>query len=214
MTQIPLENPSFEDGWHEQGTGILTLPDGWSIEYLEGADPWFRPETKPNTEFQTNGIYSVRAFPPTHSRGFFGIYQEVDVEPDALYLFSADVRIESNPPGEMAGFVGIQPWGASIFARHMLWGKETQVKREWARVEVLAPAFGSRVKVVLGATNKWATQNNTVWWDNARLELWTCEGGTEPEPPEPGEPCEVDYDRIAQIVRAELDLTIWASGTQ
>jgi len=204
-----LINPSFEQGWHNQDDkGILVLPDGWTAEYKEGGDPWFRPEIKPNIEFVMDGFYSIRAFPPEHSRGFFGIYQEVEVEVGKWYRFSADVRVESKPPGDLAAFVGIQPWGASIFERQMVWGLETLTQLEWQRIEVITQAFGGKIRVAMGATNKWATRNNTVWWDNAFLEEWTCEGGgTEPEPPEPPEPGEcraLTEAQVRQIIREEL----------
>lgn len=207
-----LQNPSFENGWREVGSDKIVLPAHWWAEYLEGGDPWYRPEIKPNQEFVTDGSLSIRAFQPEHSQGFFGIWQEVDAEPGQWYKFSVDVRVESKPPGELAAFVGIQPWGAGIFERHMIWGKETQTQIEWQRVEVIAQAFGSKVRVAMGATSKWATRNNTTWWDNAHMELFECEEGT--EPPDPPDPPvgDVDYDLIRQIVREELDKTVWASG--
>ena len=210
-----LKNPSFEGGWHEQGANQLVLPDEWSVEYLEGANPWHRPEIKPNEEFATDGRYSIRAFAPEHSRTFFGIGQEVDAEPGQWYRFSADVRLESKPDGRLAGFVGIQPWGAGIFQRQMVWGKETQAQVTWQRIEVITQAFGGKIRVSMAATNDFATRNNTTWWDNAKLEKWECEGGTPeppepPDPPQPGDP--VDYDRIARIMRDELDKTRLGSG--
>jgi len=211
-----LLNPSFEQGWYSQDAmGILVLPDHWAAEYLEGGDPWFRPEIKPNEEFVTDGQYSIRAFPPAHSRGRFGIWQERTVEPGQWYKFSADVRIESNPPGDNVAFVGIQPWGASIFERQMIWGKETGDLRTWRRVEVIAQAFGGTIRVAMGATNKWPTANNTVWWDNARLEEWECEG--DPQPPDPGPgPTECQFSEAAvesvvrRVVVEELERRVWA----
>lgn len=205
---MELQNPSFEEGWHEQGSDKLVLPDHWWAEYLEGGNPWYRPEIKPNEEFVTDGQYSIRAFQPEHSQGFFGIWQEVGAEPGQWYKFSADVRVESKPPGELAGFVGIQPWGAGIFERQMVWGKETQTQIEWQRVEVFAQSFGSKIRVVMGATSKWATRNNTTWWDNASLVEWECTAPPvdppvdPPDPPQPGDP--VDYRRIEQIVEDAL----------
>ena len=63
----------------------------------------------------------------------FGIYQEVQVEQGGWYTFTAWARVESAPAGEMAAYVGIQPWGGGLFERQMIWGKETQTLREWAR---------------------------------------------------------------------------------
>ncbi len=216
-----LLNPSFEEEWYNQTPdGILVLPEHWRAEYLEGADPWFRPEIKPNTEFTTDGLYSIRAFAPADSRTNFGIYQELDAEPGQWYKFSADVRLESKPSGELTGSVGIQPWGAGIFERAMIWGKETRITLEWIRVEVIAQAFGTRIRVVMGATNKYPSRNNTTWWDSAKLEEWECEdgNGNGNGNGEPGE-CKLDWnkmerlledtleDKVPDLVRQELDRT-------
>jgi hypothetical protein len=216
-----LQNPSFEEGWYSQTPdGILVLPEHWRAEYQEGDAPYKRPEIKPNEEFVTDGRMSIRAFPPAHSRGYYGIWQEIEAVPGQWYKFSADVRLESDPDGRLAGFVGIQPWGAGIFERQMIWGQETQTELEFQRVEVIAQAFGGKIRVVMGAHNEFATRNNTTWWDNARLEIWECDGGTEPEPPdpEPPEPGECPYDedrlvnRIDELVQdaiAARDPVVW-----
>jgi len=198
-----LENHSFEGGWYNQTPdGILVLPEGWFAEYQEGDDPYKRPEIKPNQEFVTDGTHSIRSFPPEHSRAFSGICQDVDVEPGQWYRLSADVRIESKPSGELTAFVGIQPWGGSIFERQMIWGKETRLLDEFQQIEAYVQAFGGRIRVALGSTNKWASKNNTTWWDNAKLEPWECDGGTEPpvDPPEPGECSALTYAETVAAV--------------
>lgn len=206
-----LLNPSFEGAWYNQTPdGILVLPESWRAEYLEGANPWFRPEIKPNTEYKTDGTYSIRAFAPASSRTNFGICQELDAVAGQWYKFSADVRLESNPPGELTGSVGIQPWGGGIFERAMIWGEETRITLEWTRVEVIARAYGGRIRVAMGATNKYATKNNTTWWDNAKLELWECDGGTTPpEPPEPGECNALTYAQTVAAVQEAMRGVSW-----
>ena len=169
-----LQNAGFEGHWHEQGAGELVLPDGWTLEYRDGSHPWCespckRPEVKPNTEYVTEGQYSIRSF-TTFSRGLYGIWQEVAVPSGSWWTFTCQVRVESNPPGELAAFVGIQPWGAGLFERQMVWGQETQAQLDWQTVSVTARAYGSRIRVAMGANNKWPTQNNTLWWDNCRIE--------------------------------------------
>lgn len=217
-----LQNPSFEGGWHEQGAGELVLPDFWALEYVDGNHPWCgpqgkRPEVKPNQEHVVDGQYSIRAFPPAHSRGCFGIYQHVETIPGQWYRFTAQVRIESEPAGEMAAFVGIQPWGGGIFERQMIWGEETQVVGQWRSVECVARAYGARIRVAMGANNKWATKNNTVWWDDARLEPFALDGPDpdppDPEPPDPDPPqpgtCAFDLEAIRRVVSSELDRRVW-----
>jgi hypothetical protein len=200
-------NPSFEEGWYNQTQdGILVLPEHWRAEYKEGDVPYKRPEIKPNQEFRTDGRFSIRAFPPAHSRGFYSIYQEVDVEQGQWYRFSVDVRAESEPSGKLGTFVGIQPWGGSIFHRQMIWGKELVNTHGWMRVEVYAQAFGGRIRVAMGADNEFASRNNTTWWDNAQLELWEHDGGTEPpiEPPGPGECNALTYEQTVNAVKAAI----------
>jgi len=202
-----LLNPSFEGAWHEQGAGELVLPDGWELEYRDGSHPWCgppcrRPEVKPNQEYVADGATSVRSF-TTFSRGLYGIWQAVDVEPGSWWTFTCQTRVESSPPGELAAFVGIQPWGGGLFERQMVWGQETQTQLDWQTVSVTAQAYGTRMRVAMGANNKWPTQNNTLWWDDCRLERWEVSGEAEPsDPPDPGDP--IDYGRIRAIVQEEL----------
>ena len=228
--QPGLINPSFEGGWHEQGAGELVIPNGWTLEYRDGNHPWCeppcnRPEVKPNEEFVTDGRYSIRSF-TTFSRGLYGIWQEVAVPPGSWWTFACDTRIDSNPPGELAAFVGIQPWGAGLFERQMVWGKETQVQLEWRTVSVTAQAFGPRIRVVMGANNKWPTRGNTIWWDACELRPADPSGAQPTATPRPTytpyptpEPCPTctpggacDYGIIRGIVRTELDRTIWTGG--
>jgi len=168
-----LVNPSFEGGWHVQGASELVLPDGWTLEYRDGSHPWCpspcnRPEVKPNQEFVVDGKYSMRTF-TTFSRGLYVIWQEIQVDPGSWWTFSCKTRIDSNPPGELAAYVGIQPWGGGVFDRQMIWGRETQLQYEWQTVKVTAQAFGGKIKVAMGGNNKWATKGNTLWWDACSL---------------------------------------------
>ena len=54
-TENLLPNPSFEQGWyHQNGIPELQLPNGWRLDYDQGAtgyggekwDVWVRPETR------------------------------------------------------------------------------------------------------------------------------------------------------------------------
>lgn len=206
-----LVNGNFELGWHEQGAGELVIPDGWELEYRDGSHPWCpapcnRPEVKPNEEYVANGQYSMRSF-TTFSRGLYAVWQGVSVTPGSWWTFSCKVRVESNPPGELAAFVGIQPWGAGCFERQMVWGQEMQKQLEWQTVSVTAQAYGNRIRVAMGANNKWPTKDNTAWFDECTLK--PAEPGSCPACPEcpacpPGSG--VDYDTIRDIVREELEV--------
>ena len=219
-----LVNPSFEDGWHEQGAGELVIPNGWTLSYKDGDHPWcpapcHRPEIKPNEEFVTDGRYSMRTF-TTFSRGLYAIWEELPAEPGAWYTFSCQTRIDSNPSGQLAAYVGIQPWGTGdVFERQMIWGKEEQRQLAWYTVSVTAQAYGSKVVVSMGGNNKWATRGNTLWWDGCTFER--ADGpGPQPtpvptQPPPTPVPCPTqppssgscDYGVIRSIIRDELDKT-------
>ena len=213
-----LVNPSFEGGWHIQGRPEKEIPNGWTLADVEGSHPWcptapcHAPEVKPNEEFVTDGRYSMRTF-TTFSHGLYAIWQEQPAEPGAWYTFSCKVRIDSNPSGQLAGYVGIQPWGnGNVFERQMIWGKEEQRQLAWYTVSVTAPAYGSKIVVAMGGNNRWATKDNTLWWDQCTL---TRADGPGPEPtPQPTvtpEPCPTcvpggscDLEKIKKIVERAL----------
>ena len=61
------------------------------------------------------------------------------------------------------------------------------------------------MRVALGANNKWATQNNTVWWDDCELEIAEFDKQPDVPPQVPGDFDWVTMTRVVRdVVRAEL----------
>jgi len=133
------------------------------------------------------------------------------------------VYVISEPDGQNAAFVGINPWNSGVFDRTMLWGQQQPwgQYRQWHRVSVTAQAWGDKMRVAIGSNNNWATKNNAVYVDNCTIRRVDL-GSVTPQPtytpyptPEPcptcipGETC--DYGVIRGIVREELDKTTWGS---
>ena len=212
--QPGLVNGSFEEGFTIRGASEVEVAIGWEVAYLEGDHPWcrspcHRPEFKPEqqTQYVTDGQYAQRWF-STFARQFGVIWQRVPVVAGEWYRFSCDGYVISEPPGGHALMVGIQPWGADVFGRQMVWGRELQERDTWRRVEVVAQAWGDAIVVAVGTNNAWATRNNTAYVDSCQIERVEWGGGTCPECPEfpecPGDSTGLDYGRLREIVREEL----------
>jgi len=208
-----LVNADFEQGFTMRGAPEVEVATGWEVSYLEGDHPFcrhpcHRPEYKPEAQqrYRTNGEFSQRWF-STFARQFGVIWQRVQVEPGQWYRFSCDAYVISDPPGGHAAMVGIQPWGAGVFSRQMVWGAELQQRDTWQRVEVTAQAWSSTIVVALGANNAWPTKNNTSYWDGCtieRVEIGDCPDCPDCEdcpdcPPCSGEGCDLETVKAALL---------------
>jgi len=200
----------------------VEVANGWEYSYMSGDDRWcrapcYRPEYKPETTIAVEGT-SQRWF-ATFARQFGTIHQLVDVNADQWYTFSCEVYAISEPDGQLAVFVGANPWGAGVFDRTMVWGEQQPwgSYREWNTLSVTFRAYGGRVRVAVGANNNYPTKNNALYVDNCTL-LPVEQGGECPEcpdcpecpecpecPPCPGDcpPCPGAFDwvTLARIVR-------------
>lgn len=189
-----LVNPSFEGGFSVRGgASEVEVANGWTEAYLEGDHPWckapcHRPEYKPEQQehLRTDGQYSQRWF-TTYSRNFGVIYQRVAVQRGQWYEFSCNMLLKSNPPGGPAMFVGIQPWGAGVFDRQMVWGEENQEQDQWVRMRVVAQAWGDHIVVAAASNPRWPTKEaQTTYLDQCALTLVE-------DPGTPG-PCDCETD--------------------
>jgi hypothetical protein len=232
---IPLVNADFEGGFSVRESQEVEVANGWDYSYMSGDDRWcrapcYRPEFKPETVIAVEGT-SQRWF-ATFARQFGTIHQLVEVDSDQWYTFECQVYAISEPDGQQAVFVGIQPWGTGVFDRTMVWGEQQPwgSYREWHTLSVTARAYGGRIRVAVGSNNNYPTKNNAAYVDQCVLRR--ADGPAQPTPaptytpyptltpwPTP-EPCPTsppgvgcDYDTIRQVVREELDKTI-LTGTR
>lgn len=221
-----IVNGNFEGGFSVRESQEVEVANGWDYSYMSGDDRWcrapcYRPEYKPETVIAVQGT-SQRWF-ATFARQFGTIHQTVAVDSDQWYTFECQVYAISEPDGQQAVFVGINPWGAGVFDRTMVWGEQQPwgSYRQWNTLGVTARAYGGRIRVAVGSNNNYPTKNNAAYVDNCVLRR--ADGPTQPTPtprptytpyptPEPcptsppnGETC--DYATIRQIVREELDQT-------
>jgi len=101
-------------------------------------------------------------------------------------------------------FVGINPWGAGVFDRTMVWGKESVgdsgwIYNKWVRVSVTTQAFGDKIRVAVGSNPRWAVRENTAYVDNCTIRKVSIGPTPEPCPTcTPGGTC--DYERIKSDV--------------
>ena len=202
-----LVNPNFEDGFSEREASEVVVANGWDYAYLKDndprcPDPCMRPEFKPERQITQSGT-SQRWF-STFARHFAAIYQYGEVEAGHWYTFGAWGFAVSEPPGQLGIFCGANPWGADVFHRTTIWGKEQPLDsyRRWYFLSVTFQAFGNKVAVALGSNNKFPTHNNTVFWDNA---IFYPAEGIQPAPqPEPDPEGSVDYGKIRTIITTAI----------
>ena len=178
-----LVNGDFEGAFTPRGAGEVVVAEGWDPAWVQGDGrqcraPCYRPEYQPETEIVEQGK-SQRWF-TTFARQFAAIYQRVNVRQGQWYEFSCAVYNISEPDGRMEVFVGINPWGGDPFHRTIIWGQGyVKPYREWARVSVMAQAWGDTITVAAGANNSFATKNNAAYWDNCTIQHV---GGPVPSP--------------------------------
>ena len=199
-----LINLNFEDGFSLREAPEVVVANGWGYSYLSGndprcPDPSARPEFKPEQSIVRSG-YSQRWF-TSFARHFAAIHQPVEVTEGEWYTFSAWGYAISEPPGQLGVFCGANPWGADVFHRTTIWGKEQPLDhyREWFHLSVTFQAFGGEVLVALGSNNRFPTKNNTVYFDQCRFTPATPL--SEPLPPPEGD---FDYARLRAIVAEEI----------
>jgi hypothetical protein len=186
-----LINSDFEDGFSVRESAEVTVANGWDYGYLpqdrQCPAPCSRPEFKPEMEIIGEGGYSQRWF-TTYARQFAYISQRVAVQPGQWYEFECMVYAISEPMGQMAVFVGINPWGNSPFHRTMVWGKEQVgddgwIYRRWVPVSVVAQAWSGEIVVAVAGNNEWPTRNNAAYIDACTIRR--VDGSTELPTPTP-----------------------------
>ena len=213
-----LQNGNFDGPFTVREAQEVEVAQGWEYSYMSGDDRWcrapcYRPEYKPEQQIAVGGT-SQRWF-TTYARQFGTIHQVVPVTSGEWYTFACDVYAISEPDGQLAALVGINPWGVGVFDRTMIWGEQQPWAsyRQWHRLSVTARAYGGQIRVAVGGNNAYPTKNNAVYVDNCTLTLADI-GGECPECPEcptcpPGEGC--DYQAIGDVLRGVLESMTWAA---
>jgi hypothetical protein len=185
-----IVNSDFEQGFTVRESPEVRIAVGWDYDYLP-EDRWCehpckRPEFTEESGIVSAGNYSQRWF-GTFARTFGVIHQSIDVEAGEWYEFSCQVYVISEPDGQNAAFVGVNPWNGGVFDRTMIWGQQQPwgLYREWVRVSVTAQAWSDKIRVVVGANNNWATHNNASYVDNCTIRRVDFADIT----PQPTTPC-------------------------
>lgn len=218
---VALENPGFEAEFYEQnGIGELTIGEGWQAWYIEGQGH-HRPEYKP--ELLTVG--SGRVYEGAKAQKQFtlfskqdgGLFQRLEgFKPGKWYEFSAWIYVwvsglDDPDRSDGAGYsalVGMNPWGDCWPTyRATIWGEETLTYDQWVRISVTAQAWSENLCFFTRGTQKWPVKHNDSYWDAISLHEVAGPGGDGCPTPEPCPTVQagaVDYDRISDVIRAEL----------
>jgi len=207
----------YETGFEERfayfgGVSELEVPPGWVPLWVQGTEPGInpRPEWKPETQRVRTGKQSAKWF-TTHASHDAVLARTLPVDGRGtvtLVAWGATFEIKAG----QALRVGIDPTGQGRFPdERIVWGDWWgQYNGDWEaekyhRFEVSVPPESNQIAVYLHSRSDYKAQTVACYWDDVTVEQV---GGTEPG--EPGEG--VDYARIRQIVREELDATRLGSG--
>lgn len=220
---MALKNQSFEYPYHEdEEHSTVKVAEGWTYWASDGKPPerdgpCQLPEYKPLPKSEdVHRVYEGNVAQCWFIRWKImdaGIYQRVDSVAGADYQFSIMCQAwcsDKNDPrvsdGELNVQIGIDPTGGTDpFAPSVVYSDWKWVGPEYERY--LSPrvqAKGAKLTVFVRAWNKWELSHNDIYVDSAQLTRY---GGT--EPPDGGD---IDYSAIRQIVREELDRTVWKGG--
>ncbi len=221
-----MQNPSLELPYEQDAQhSTVKIAHGWSWFASEGREPpaeqgpTMLPEYKPlNKSDDPRRVWDGNTAQCWFIRWKVmdaGIYQVVPAEIGAEYYFDCMAQAwcsNSDDPtvsdGEMYVSLGISPSGGdNPWAQGVIWTEWDWIGPDYVTVESrTVTAQADHITVFVRAWNKWKLSHNDVYIDDCHLTK--VGGGTEP----PGGSEPVDYDRIRQIVREEIDKTIWASG--
>lgn len=223
-----LANGDFEGEFREwQEIGELKIAEWWDPWFVENQDApsgqrYHRPEYSP----EQVGIGSGRVYQGQFATKMFttfsphngGIYQRISAEKDAWYTCTGYVYVwssnESNPnistkPGRYRAMLGINGWGGTGGTSDTtVWGKEiVDVYDRWVELSVTAQAWGDHITVFTRGNPWFSVKHNDSYWDDIRCEKVSIAVPPTPEPCATTEPGSIDYEKIRDIVRNELNNT-------
>jgi len=218
-----LTNGGFEGSYTERGAPEVKVALGWEPFWAtgdppkeRGQGPCARPEYKPvlaaQFPYRVKAGLAAQCWFLNYRVMDAGILQRVKVQAGRRYEFWVAAHAwcsNGDDPhvsdGEMYLSLGLDlGGGTNPFEQGVVWTPWRLLGADYARCGTLAvTALTEQMTVYVRAWNKWRLKHNDVYVDEA--ELNDVSAGP---PPEPGTAA-VDYDRIRQIVREELNKGTW-----
>jgi len=222
---MPLEligRDGFESGFYkaddpytgEQADPHLTIPLLWFVAWVQGMAGNVRPEWKPkDKQMGHSEVFEGRYASGVHhsdAKYHTVLYRHVDAVVGARYRFEAQMMGKSGPKSGFSLAIGIDPYGGTD------WGLE-DVKWQWYTRDMsiwqegewhletspIVEAKSTRITLYLRAWCRFPDDAAAIFDDTA---LYSDEGQTPPAPPVPPPPGgSVDYEKIREIVREEVD---------
>jgi hypothetical protein len=226
---MPLEligQDGFEQGFYmaddpytgELQNSHLTIPKEWLVDWVQDMNDNVRPEWKPKDKqmghpevYEDGGRYAAGVHHSTVKYQTV-LYRHVDAVVGARYRFEAQMMGKSGARSGFSLAIGIDPfggtdWGSSDVKWHwytrdmkLIWKEGTW----YNNVSPIIEAKSTRITLYLRAWCRFADSASAIF-DNTRLYSDAEQTPEPPDPPKPPPTNGVDYDRIRDIVREELD---------
>ena len=188
-----LHDGGFEGTYTNRGRANLDLPTDWSLWFAESphAEDWMNlpPDAAAYTGTQPSPHGGAQSLAVNKSYATFtaAVYQQVSIDPDtnlsaSAFAFLRTCKINSGAEtctstsdSNAYTRIGIDPnGGTNPFDADVVWSANAAPHETWQQMTVEATSTGSTVTLFLYATQQWAYQVNTVYWDDAVLSV----GGT------------------------------------
>jgi hypothetical protein len=213
--------------------GFRRIDNARELEVATGWMPWWdarsaRPEWKDASVTidprRVHGSQHAQQWFNNYAKHTGGVYQRVTgIAPGStlrleawVQAFSSSGDDFSHSNGRYRMRIGIDPYGGiDPESADVAWssgGNAIQPYDEYQRLEVQTIAKSDRATVFVWGQAEWALKHNDAYVDDVWLsvvggEIPTPTPGPEPPTPTPGPGGAVDYDRIRQVVREEIDKT-------
>jgi hypothetical protein len=187
-----LLHSSFEEEFYDyQGTGELTVPNGWvpvwvqlgpeiPLDQLNRPEYDFKDRYRGHTEVRT-GRFAAAVFTvfATHDTA---LYREFKVEPGRLVRASVwAMGVSHARDGRSGGLgtrIGLDPTGGTdpkaptvVYSRYWSSHLTEWREREWHNLEVAAFAQADTITVFLASIADWPVDINASHWDDLVIQV-------------------------------------------